>query len=270
MANNKPPRNARSAAPKPPSQRGLFTGVLVVIAVVGAGAILYLMKNPQSSDNGAAAQAAYEKLQANYKNAGPPNPHVMGNPNAPVVIEEFADFECPVCGNFATVTEPDVRSRIINAGLAYYKYYDFLISSQWLNSAIAANAAACADDQGKFWQMHDRLFAGQDEWGLTSDEASQLTDNPVPIFEGYAKTIGLNTTQFNQCLESRKDNARVIANVAEGYRRNVNRTPTFFINGKPLLGGQTYDDIKQAVDDAAAAAKTAPKSGTDSTARAGR
>jgi protein-disulfide isomerase len=250
---------------KPSSSRGKFYAVLVVIAIIGAAAIVYLTKNPQaSSDDGASAQAAYAALQGQYAKAGPPQPYVMGNPKAPVVIEEFADFECPVCGAYATVTEADVRSRIINAGLAYYKYYDFLISSQWSNSEIASNAAACADDQGKFWQMHDRLFAGQDQWGLTANEASQLTDNPVPIFEGYAKDIGLNTTQFNQCLESRKDKARVIANAAEGHRRGVNQTPTFYINGKRLLGGQTYDAIKGAVDEAAAAAKAAPTRATDS------
>lgn len=257
MANNKPPRNARSAATKPRSQRSVFIGVLVAIAVVGGATILYLMKNPQSSDNGAAAQAAYAALQANYAKAGPPKPYVMGNPQAPVVIEEFADFECPVCGSYATVTEPDVRKEIINAGLAYYKYYDFPLPMHH-NTQSASNAAACADEQGKFWEMHDQLYGGQDAWGLNPDGATQVTDNPKSIFAGYAKTIGLNAAQFEQCYDSKKFQSRVDANAAEGFRRNVNQTPTFFINGKMMPGSLPFDVIKRAVLEATAAAAAAP------------
>lgn len=257
MANNKTPRNARSAAPKPASNRGAFYGILVAIAVVGIAAIAYFIKNPPGADNSASAQAAYAAMQANYAKAGPPKPYTMGNPNAPVVIEEFADFECPVCGNFATVTEPDVRSKIITTGLAYYKYYDFPLS-QHHNTIAASNAAACADEQGKFWQMHDQLFAGQDAWGLNPDGATQVTDNPKSIFMGYAKAIGLNTSQFEQCFDSRKYQPRIDANAAEGFRRNVNQTPTFYVNGKVMVGAQPYDALKQAVDDATAAAASKP------------
>ncbi|MDQ6738014.1 MAG: DsbA family protein [Gemmatimonadota bacterium] len=257
MANNNPPRNARNAASTPSSGRRNFYAVLVVIAIVGAGAIYYLTKNPGTSSNGADAQAAYAAAQRDYAKAGPAKPYEMGNPKAPVVIEEFADFECPVCGSFATVTEPDVRKNIVDAGLAYYKYYDFPLPMHH-NTVTASNAAACADEQGKFWQMHDQLFAGQDAWGLNPDGASQVTDNPVSIFEGYAKSLGMNSSQFNQCLESKKYQSRVNANAAEGFRRNVNQTPTFFINGKMFAGSIPYDVLRKAVDDAAAAAKSAP------------
>lgn len=257
MANNNPPRNARSAATKPSSGRRAFYGVLIAIAVVGAAAILYLKQSPQSNDTGAEAQAAYAAAQRDYAKAGPPKPYVMGNPKAPVVIEEFADFECPVCGSYATVTEPDVRKRIIEPGLAYYKFYDFPLPMHH-NTQTASNAAACADEQGKFWEMHDQLFAGQDAWGLNPDGATQVTDNPKSVFGGFAKTIGLNTTQFAQCLDAKKYQSRVDANAADGFRRNVGQTPTFFINGKMFAGSIPYDVLKKAVDDAAAAAATAP------------
>jgi protein-disulfide isomerase len=270
MANNKPPRNARSAATPPTSNRNIFTGVLIAIVIIGGGTIAYLMKHPQSGDNGAAAQAAYAKLEANYKNMGPPKPYTMGNPKAPVVIEEFADFECPVCGNFATVTEPDVRKHIVQAGLAYYKYYDFPLPMHH-NTQFASNAAACADEQGKFWEMHDQLYAGQDKWGLNPDGETQVTDNPKSVFMGFAKTIGLNTTQFETCYDSRKFQSRVDANTAEGFRRNVNQTPTFFINGTMMPGALPYDVIKQAVDAARASAVTpASAKASDSTAPAAK
>lgn len=268
MANNKPPRNARSAATPPASNRNFFVGVLVAIVVIGGATIAYMMKHPQAAESSADAQAAYEKLQANYKNMGPAKPYTMGNPDAPVVIEEFADFECPVCGNYAMVTEPDVRKRIIDAGLAYYKYYDFPLPMHH-NTQLASNAAACADEQGKFWQMHDQLYGGQDKWGLNPDGETQVTDNPKSVFMGFAKTIGLDMTQFEQCFDSRKYQSRVDANAAEGFRRNVNQTPTFFINGTMMPGALPYDVIKQAVDAAAATAATKPAAKPAGTAPAG-
>ena len=256
MANNNPPRNARNASPSRDPSRRNFYSLLIAIALGGVAALVYVMKKPPSADSAADAQAAYAAAQRDYAKAGPAQPYVMGNPKAPVVIEEFADFECPVCGTYATVTEPDVRKHIIDAGLAYYKYYDFPLPMHH-NTQTASNAAACADEQGKFWQMHDQIFAGQDGWGLNPDGATQVTDNPEPIFVGYAKTLGLNMTQFEQCLTSRKYQPRIDANAAEGFRRNVNQTPTFFVNGKMMPGSLPYDVLKKAVDDATPAGTAA-------------
>ncbi|MGI9089532.1 MAG: DsbA family protein [Gemmatimonadaceae bacterium] len=264
MANNNPPRNARSASKNASGRstanvngaRTGFYALLIAIAVIGAGVIFYLMKNPATGDANAQRGAQYDSLKANYAKAGPAQPYVVGNANAPVVIEEFADFECPVCGSYATVTEPDVRKRIIEPGLASYKFYDFPLPMH-KNSQAASNAAACAEEQGKFWPMHDQLFAGQDAWGLQPDGATQVTDNPKPIFLGYAKAVGLNTDQWDKCFDSRKYQSRINANAAEGFRRNVNQTPTFYVNGKAFPGSIAYDNLKRAVDEAAAAPKPA-------------
>lgn len=267
MANNNPPRNAKNAASRPSSSRGAFYGILVAIVVVGIAAILYLKANPSSGDSGAEAQAAYAAMQRDFAKAGPPKPYTMGDSTAPVVIEEFADFECPVCASYATVTEPDVRRMIIDTHLAYYKYYDFPLPMHH-NSHAASNAAACAADQNKFWEMHDQLFNGQDSWGLNPDGATQVTDNPKSVFMGFAKTVGLDMAAFEQCYDSKKEQSRVNANAAEGFRRNVNQTPTFFINGKMFAGSLPYDVIKKAVDDATAAKKAAPATTTPAAAPA--
>ncbi len=268
MANNNPPRNARTGRSAAGNGRTGFYALLIAIAVIGIGAILYLMKSPTAADAGGSANARYDSLQKRAAAAGPPKPYTLGNPNAPVVIEEFADFECPVCGNYATVTEPDVRKQIIEPGLAYYKYYDFPLP-QHNNTQAASNAAACADEQGKFWQMHDAIFGGQDAWGLQPDGATQVTNNPTPIFAGYAKAIGLNLPQWQKCYDSRKYQSRIDANMAEAFRRNVNQTPSFFINGQAMTpGAVTYDDLKKAVDAATAARSAAPKTGADSSKRA--
>ena len=233
----------------------MFYGILIAIVVIGIGTILYFKQSPPVPQS----HPAYDALRHNYANAGPPQPHTLGNPKAPVVIEEFADFECPSCGRFATITEPDVRKRIVEAGLAYYKYYDFPLPMH-KNTQAASMAAACAEEQGKFWEMHDQLFTGQDQWGLGPNE-SEMTDNPKPVFLGFAKAIGLNTDQWEQCFDSKKYQSRIDANAGEAVRRNVEETPTFYVNGTRKSGPLSYDDMKKLVD---AGAKQGPPTAADS------
>jgi protein-disulfide isomerase len=171
--------------------------------------------------------------------------YLLGNPNAPVQIMEFADYECPHCGEFATITEPDVRKRIVEAGLASYRFFDFPLPG-FRNSLPASNAAACADDQGKFWEMHDRLFHSQPEW------SSQVTNNPKKIFLRYAKDIGLDTDAWGKCYDEQRHLPRILANRQEGIRRNVQSTPTFVIGSKMIAGAIPFDMLKAYVDSAAA------------------
>lgn len=247
--------NSRGVPPSASPNRALFFGVLIAIAVIGVGTLLYLNK---SSATTAEANAAYAALQRQYATAGPPQPHTLGDSSAPVTIEEFADFECPSCGRFATITEPDVRKQLIETGKVYYKYYDFPLPMH-KNSPAASMAAACADEQGKFWPMHDALFGGQDQWGLAGE--SQVTDDPKPVFLGYAKQIGLDVTQWEQCFDSKKEQGRINGNAGEALRRNVNETPTFYVNGTKQSGAVTYDEMLKLVT---AAAKRGPMSAADS------
>jgi protein-disulfide isomerase len=231
---------------------------LLAIVLVGGGAIVYL-KNSNRPSSTPEMSAEYQALREQYANTGPPQPYVRGDTTATVVIEEFADYECPSCGSFATITEPDVRKRIVDSGLAVYKYYDFPLPMHH-NSPKASMAAACADEQGKFWEMHDQLFATQDRWGLSPNE-SEVTDNPGPVFQSIAKAIGLNVDQWQQCYDSDKYQARVMANAAEAMRRNVDQTPTFFVNGVKIAGAIPYDRLKEVVDKARA---QGPMSAADS------
>ncbi len=241
MAKNNSPRNSNSS-----SARGPFYAVLLVVVLAGVGAILYMKKNPASVQ----ANEAYEALRANYANAGPPQPYVLGDTMAPVLIEEFADYECPSCANYAVITEPDVRKRLVETGMAYYKYYDFPLPMH-NNSPAASLAAACADEQGKFWEMHGALFNGQDQWGLTPNN-QEVTDKPKPVFKGFAQAIGLDVGKWESCFDTGKYNDRVAANAGEATRRKVESTPTFFINGKKVPGAITYDAMKKLVDEAKA------------------
>ena len=179
--------------------------------------------------------------------------YVLGKPDAPVQIVEFADFECPACGQFAAVTEPDVKARLVDQGIASIRLYDFPINDQaHKNSLRASLAAACANDQGKFWPMHDRLFAGQNEW------SSYATDNPTLYFQKYARELGLDMTAWQTCYDSGKYVGRISSHRAEATRRGVQSTPSFMIGDRLISGAIPYDQLKAAVDSARARGVKSP------------
>ncbi|MEP6550662.1 MAG: thioredoxin domain-containing protein [Gemmatimonadales bacterium] len=215
--------------------------MLGLIALIGIAAIGYVATKPKSGSAGVT-----EVLDTT--NAGPAQGYLIGKVDAPVKIIEFADFECPACGGFATVTEPDVRTRIIEPGLANLTFYDFPLSMH-RNTLPASNAAACADEQGKFWPMHDRIFQAQNEWN------GEATEAPKPFFKRYAGDIGLDVAKWENCYDARKYQKRIAANLADGVRRGVNQTPTFIIGNKIYPGMRNYDELKKLVD---SVAKTSP------------
>jgi protein-disulfide isomerase len=192
--------------------------------------------------------------------------YLLGNPNAPVTIVEFADFECPACGQFATITEPDVRARLINTGQANLRFYDYPLPMH-KNTWPASNAAACAADQGKFWEYHDLLFAGQDKWN------GEATSRPKGVFKGYAQQLGLDVDKWETCFDSQTHQPRIMANVREAERRQVGQTPTFIIGDKMIPGAVGYDKLKAYVDSALASgagrasADSSKKSAGDTAAR---
>jgi protein-disulfide isomerase len=241
-------REARNASSRPKA----FLWLLGAIVLVGAAALSYVATKPKSS-----ATAVIQT--ADTTNAGPSHGYLMGKVDAPVKILEFADFECPSCAAFATVTEADVRSRIINPGLANITYYDFPLT-QHRNTVAASNAAACADEQGKFWPMHDRIYQTQDEWN------GEATDSPKPFFKRYAQEVGLDVAKWETCYDGRRYQKRIGANLAEGFRRGIGRTPTFIIGNKLYEGMGSYDNMKAIVDSVAKANSSPVVSGAPAAA----
>jgi protein-disulfide isomerase len=179
-------------------------------------------------------------------------------------VIEFADFECPRCGQFATVTEPDVRARLVNTGQIRIRYLDFPLPMH-KNTWDASLAAACANDQGKFWQMHDALFASQDRWN------TEATSRPRGPISELAKGIGLDMNKYGACMDADTHRAKIQAHLAEAERRQVNQTPTFVIGGKMIPGAVPYDEFKKYVDEAlkSAPASSAPAAGTPAPPAAG-
>lgn len=219
--------------------RNMFLGIIGTVVVIGALSLAYVTGR---------------KVQpTTVQNIAPPPPggakaegYVLGNPAAPVHILEFADFECPSCARFSILTEADVRKQIVDAGLASFTFYDFPLP-QHKNTLSAHNAAACAGEQGKFWEMHDRIFNEQDRWN------TEATDDPASLMHDYAQAIGVSVPRWEQCFNSRKYQYKIDANRAEGARRNVNSTPSFIIGDKLFAGALSYDEFKKYVDEAVAA-----------------
>lgn len=163
-----------------------------------------------------------------------------GNKDAKVTIVEFADFRCPFCEKFFSDTEPQILKDYVDTGKAkfIFRNYAFLGPA----SVVAANAAECANEQGKFWDMYDYLYKNQpSESDISMYTVANLTS-------GAATAIGLNTDQFSSCLSSNKYDKNQAADLAEGQSIGVSGTPTFYINGTQLVGAQPYASIKAVID----------------------
>ena len=254
MAQNRvDPRGRGRVAPKVnPKARGRsplarFYGVLALVGIVGIAGIAYLATRPKN---------AVREVDPNLPPAVAKG-YLLGNPSAPVTITEFADFECPACANFATITEPDVRTRLVETGKANVRFFDFPLDIH-KNTWQASHAAACANDQNKFWEMHDRLFAGQHEWN------GDATGNPTKVHRGYAQQLGLDVKKWEECVESQVHQPEIAANRAEAIRLGVGSTPTFIIGGKMVPGSLPYDEIARMV---AEATKQVPAAGPGDSVR---
>lgn len=226
-------------AKKQESNRG-FILALVGVAVLGAAAIGYVA----SRSGGSARVTEIDPNLPSVEAVG----YVIGSPNAPIEVLEFADFECPGCGQFALLTAPDVKQRLVQTGQIRLRFMDFPLP-QHLNSITASLAAACANAQGKFWEMHDGIFANQHRW------ATQATDDPLPIMKEIAQGIqGLDANALEQCVQAQTYLPQVKAHLDEGQKRGVSQTPSFIIGGKLIPGAISYDRFKAYVDTALAQA----------------
>lgn len=245
-------KKAKQAPRANASKRGFYMA-LAVVAVVGIGALIALS---QRGGN------AVKPLDPNLKPVATSG-YTLGSPNAPVEVLEFADFECPACAVFANVTEPDVRTKLVDAGLIRVRFFDFQITDVHRNTIVASRAAACANEEGKFWEMHDLIFMNQDRW------STGATSKPAAMMEQFAKQIGLDGAKFSACLESGRHDAEIAGHRAEAEKFKVGSTPSFVIGGNLVEGAMPYDEFKRHVDEALARAKAAPPApgapATDST-----
>lgn len=208
--------------------------------------------NTSISINEAESVIGPDGIEVGFTTEGRP---YKGNPNAPVVIEEFSDYQCPFCGRFAAETLPSLINNQIASGQAVLVYYDFPLTGLHPWATAAANAARCAGEQGAlaYWGMHDQLFANIDQWA---------TDQASAFFLQYAEGLELDTTAFTACLESNKYAAEIDVDVALAESRGLSSTPSFFLNSQPLIGAQPLNVFNQAISSVEAGESIAEASGS--------
>jgi protein-disulfide isomerase len=165
----------------------------------------------------------------------------MGDPNAPVQIVEYTDYQCPFCQQHAVETMPRMITEMVENGRVHYVLKDLPLDQIHPNARPAAKAARCAGEQEAHQEMHDALFAEQARWvNATGDEVGA-------VFADMAGDLGLDPETFTACFESDRLDAAIQANVDEALAFGVNSTPSFFINGYLLSGAQPYEVFEQVV-----------------------
>jgi protein-disulfide isomerase len=172
---------------------------------------------------------------------------MKGNPDAPITIIEFSDFQCPFCAKFHETTLPQLEKNYISTGKVNFVYRDFPIQSIHPNAIPAALASECADDQGKFWEMHDMIFENQISWQGLSIEQS------VNLFTEYSSEIGLNTDEFDSCMSSVKHLEEIRNDLNDGREYGVTGTPGFFVGNEEigftkLIGAQPFSSFQRVID----------------------
>lgn len=163
---------------------------------------------------------------------------VQGNDNAKVTIVEFSDFECPFCGRFYTDTYPQLKKDYIDTGKVklYYRHYPLPFHPKAVPLALASE---CANDQGAFWKMHDMIFEN-------NATVATMTDDQI---KQWGADLGLDTASFNSCYDGKTHQKEVDEDNTAGAAVGVSGTPTFYINGKQLVGAQPYAAFKAIIDE---------------------
>lgn len=168
----------------------------------------------------------------------------VGEPDAPVTIVEYTDYQCPYCSRHFEQTYPQIMENLVETGQVRYVFKDFPLTNIHPQATDAAEAARCARDQEAFLEMHDMLFARQGEW------AGQ--ENAIEIFIDFADELELDTETFSECLNSNRHEEAVLAELQEGTELGVTGTPGFFVNGYLISGAQPYQVFEQAVQELSA------------------
>lgn len=233
----------------------LIPGAIVLAGVIIAGSIFFVggVGRSNGRPGGATAADVGTALEGAAGGDLADDDPSLGDPAAPVTIVEFGDFQCPFCNRFFRETEREIIEQYVKTGKARFVYRDFAFLGE--ESVMAAEAAECADEQGKFWPYHDRLYNfiwdgyfGQGESGENVGAFSAANLGRL------AAEVGLDQERFDECRTSRRYRAEVERDTADGRRAGVSGTPSTFVNGRLLTGALPFAQF-QAVIEAALAGK---------------
>jgi protein-disulfide isomerase len=194
---------------EPSSNKPLIIGTVVVAVLIFAGLVWAITSAPSGPTSGGSESVSFDDEGAKFK----------GKADSKVVVHVYSDFQCPACLAY----EPVLNYAIGKYGdRVKFVWKDFPLMSIHPNARNAANAAWCADEQGKFWEYHDLLYSEQGSWSALP--------NPADSFRTYAGRLGMDPESFGACYEAKRFDSTVMAGVQEGNSNRVNGTPTVFVN----------------------------------------
>ena len=235
-------RQARREQIKRKEARGKWIGIGLV--AFGAIFLAFLIIYPYLQDALAPAPVVATAAPQPYPQA---DGTALGDPNAPIRIDAYEDFQCPACLKYTEETEPQIIKNLVETGQVYYVFHNYPFidgagAGQGGESDQAANAVMCANDQGKFWEMHGTIFAN---WNGESQGA--FADRNLIAF---AEKTGLEMTAFNACFKANKFKSDIQADFDGGNKLGVQGTPSVFVNGVMVAPGYipSYDDILKAIE----------------------
>ncbi len=203
---------------------------------------LYVITLTTTADRDSAYAEVFEQIGKSFRFIPPARAEVeieghpmKGSPDAPVTIVEFSEFQCPFCARYTQETFPLIDETYIQTGKVKYVFRHFPLSFHE-NAQKAAEASACAEEQGMFWEYHDVLFANQDALDVAS-------------LKRYAEELGLDTAKFNACLDSGAMADKVQKDASDAASLGVSGTPAFFINGIALTGAQPFSAFQSLIEE---------------------
>lgn len=172
---------------------------------------------------------------------------VLGSEDAPIVIIEFSDFQCPFCAKFHAETLPLIKENYIDTGKVKLVYRDFPIQNIHPNAMAAAVAAECADEQGMFWEYHDTLFESMSQWKDLSVDAA------ISQFKAYASDMGTDRTLFDDCIDTGEYINEVAGDYTDGVAYGITGTPAFFLGNDQIgyhhmSGAKPYNEFQFVIE----------------------
>jgi protein-disulfide isomerase len=222
------------------TRRWLIIGGVTIAALVLVG--LLILPSIQQ-----AAAPLGNIIQITPRSLPSPQGTALGDPNAPVKVVVYEDFQCPICRNFTETIEPQIIQNDVVNGKVYYQFMQFPFIDDNVStkeSHQAANASMCAAAQNKFWEYHDMLFAN---WN--GENQGSFTNKRLVAF---AQDLGLNMNEFNTCFQNNTYKDQINKDLAEGQAAGVTGTPSIFVDGKIVQPSPntvpSYSDIQKAID----------------------
>ncbi|RMJ04251.1 Disulfide bond formation protein D precursor [Marinobacter litoralis] len=217
-------RRKQTGAPAPRNQGNkkpalIAIAVVVVVAVIAAVYFMTTPPAPTSSNLPVAAKNA-DQFPAIFDQYGTS----VGAEDAPVVVREFADYQCPACARFSEASQR-LKKEYVDSGKVRFVYFDLPLR-QHANAMPAAQAARCAGDQGEYWAMHDKLYGSQSSWSGSND--------PVATFTRYANDLGLEERRFRRCMTTELHKEAVEQSLQVAMQLRVASTPTVLVDNIQL------------------------------------